>query len=127
MKQRTNKIEKLDLKKHWGNIYQTKELKKVSWYQPKPEISMDFLNQYSIPKTSKIIDIGGGESFFVDNLLKLGYRNITVLEISESALDRAKQRLKDQASPVKWIVADAASFKPTEKYDFWYDRASSHF
>jgi ubiquinone/menaquinone biosynthesis C-methylase UbiE len=88
---------------------------------------MDFLNQYSIPKTSKIIDIGGGDSFFVDNLLKLGYRNITVLEISESALDRAKQRLKDQASPVKWIVADAASFKPTEKYDFWYDRASSHF
>ncbi len=120
-------MEKLDRKKHWENIYQTKELKDVSWFQPNPEISLNFLNQFNLPKTAKIIDIGGGDSFLVDHLLNLGYQDITVLDISESALDRAKQRLREQASKVKWIVADAVTFKPTEKYDFWHDRAAFHF
>ena len=120
-------MEHLDRKKHWENIYQTKELKDVSWYQPTPTTSLDFLKQFNIPTTAKIIDIGGGDSFLVDHLLDLGYTDLTVLDISATSLDRAKQRLGDRSTKVKWIVADAATFKPTEQYDFWHDRAAFHF
>jgi ubiquinone/menaquinone biosynthesis C-methylase UbiE len=120
-------MEKLDRKKHWENIYQTKDLKDVSWYQPTPTTSLDFLKQFNISTTAKIIDIGGGDSFLVDHLLDLGYTDLTVLDISAASLDRAKQRLGDRATKVKWIVADAATFKPTEQYDFWHDRAAFHF
>lgn len=114
-------------KKHWENIYQTKELKDVSWYQPTPTTSLEFLKEFNIPKSAKIIDVGGGDSFLVDRLIDLGYQDITVLDISETALERAKKRLGDKASQVKWIVADAANFSPSEQYDFWHDRAAFHF
>lgn len=120
-------MEKFDRKKHWENIYQTKELKDVSWFQPTPETSLDFIKQFNVPTTAKVIDIGGGDSFLVDHLLDLGYQDISVLDISAAAIDRAKQRLGDKAKNVKWIVEDAATFKPTEKYDFWHDRAAFHF
>ncbi len=120
-------MENFDRKKHWENIYQTKELKDVSWFQPTPETSLDFFKQFNVPTTAKVIDIGGGDSFLVDHLLDLGYQDISVLDISASAIDRAKQRLGDRAKNVKWIVSDAAKFKPTEKYDFWHDRAAFHF
>lgn len=120
-------MEHLDRKKHWENIYHTKELKDVSWYQPTPTTSLDFLKQFNIPTTAKIIDIGGGDSFLVDHLLDLGYTDLTVLDISAASLNRAKQRLGDRSTKVKWIVADAATFKPTEQYDFWHDRAAFHF
>jgi SAM-dependent methyltransferase len=120
-------MEHLDRKKHWENIYQTKDLKDTSWYQSTPTTSLDFLTKFNIPTTAKIIDIGGGDSFLVDHLLDLGYTDVTVLDISVSSLYRAKQRLGDRAAKVKWIVADAATFKPTEQYDFWHDRAAFHF
>ncbi len=120
-------MENFDRKKHWENIYQTKELKEVSWFQPTPETSLDFFKQFNVPTTSKVIDIGGGDSFLVDHLIDLGYQDISVLDISSAAIDRAKQRLGDKAKNVKWIVADAATFKPTEKYHFWHDRAAFHF
>ena len=120
-------MENFDRKKHWENIYQTKELKEVSWFQPTPETSLDFFKQLNVPTTAKIIDIGGGDSFLVDHLLDLGYQDISVLDISVAAINRAKQRLGDDAKKVKWIVANAATFKPAEKYDFWHDRAAFHF
>lgn len=120
-------MEILDRKKHWENIYQTKQLNEVSWFQATPETSLSFFKTLNIPSTAKIIDIGGGDSFLVDHLLDLGYENITVLDISEAALERAKNRLGNRANKVKWIVADAANFKPTEQYDFWHDRAAFHF
>jgi len=120
-------MKNFDRKKHWENIYQTKELKEVSWFQPTPETSLDFFKQFNIPTTAKVIDIGGGDSFLVDHLLNLGYQDISVLDISAAAIEKAKQRLGDKANNVKWIVADAANFKPTEKYDFWHDRAAFHF
>lgn len=120
-------MEAFDRKKHWENIYQTKQLNEVSWFQPTPETSLHFLKQFNIPTTAKIIDIGGGDSFLVDNLLDLNYQDITVLDISEVALERAKQRLGERANKVKWVLADIADFKPTEKYDFWHDRAAFHF
>lgn len=120
-------MEKFDRKNHWENIYQTKQLNEVSWFQPTPETSLDFFKQFNVPTTAKVIDIGGGDSFLVDHLLDKGYQDITVLDISEAAIERAKNRLGDKAEKVKWIVADAAKFKPTEQYDFWHDRAAFHF
>lgn len=120
-------METFDRKKHWDKIYETKELKDVSWYQPTPETSLSFFKQFNVPVNAKIIDVGGGDSLLVDHLLDTGYKDITVLDISEAALERAKKRLGTKAEMVKWIVADAATFKPTEKYDFWHDRAAFHF
>ena len=120
-------MENFNRKQHWEKIYQTKELKDVSWYQPTPSTSLHFIETNLIQTSAKIIDIGGGDSFFVDHLLKLGFQDITVLDISEAALERAKLRLGEAAKKIKWIVADAASFQPTEHYDFWHDRAAFHF
>ena len=120
-------MEEFDRKKHWEQIYQTKQLNEVSWYQSTPDTSLNFFDQFKIPKEAKIIDVGGGDSLLVDHLLDRDYADITVLDISESALLRAKLRLGDQAARVKWIIADAASFLPAEQYDFWHDRAAFHF
>ena len=120
-------MENFDRKKHWEEIYQTKQLNEVSWFQPIPETSLDFFKHFDVPTHAKIIDIGGGDSFLVDHLLAMGYQDITVLDISEAAIDRAKQRLGAKAESVKWIIADVATFSPTEKYDFWHDRAAFHF
>jgi len=120
-------MKSFDRKNHWDKIYNKYESNDVSWYQPTPDTSLDFLKQFSIPVTDKIIDVGGGDSFLVDHLLKLGYKDITVLDISESALNKAKQRLGSKADKVKWIVADAVTFNPDEKYDFWHDCAAFHF
>ena len=79
-----------DRKKHWENIYSTKQLNEVSWYQPKPETSLKFIEELNIPLNASIIDIGGGDSFLIDNLLELGYENLTVLDISKKAIERAK-------------------------------------
>ncbi|MBO9584788.1 MAG: class I SAM-dependent methyltransferase [Flavobacterium sp.] len=117
----------IDKKEHWETIYKTKELKEVSWYQPVPQTSLDFLKKYNIPLDAKIIDIGGGDSFLADNLLKLGYSDITVLDISEEAISKAKRRLGSDAKKVNWIVSDVTDFKPEVKYDFWHDRAAFHF
>ena len=117
----------MNTKEHWENVFETKSLKEVSWYEPIPETSLSFFKESNISKSAKIIDIGGGDSFLVDHLLKLGYTDITVLDISEAALARVKLRLKDKAAYIKWILADAANFSPPENYDFWHDRAAFHF
>ena len=116
-----------DRKKHWENIYTNKRLDEVSWYQPKPTTSIEFITQSGLPKNAKIIDVGGGDSLLTDHLLELGYTDITVLDISEAALERAKKRLGKKAGLVTWIVADAAHFEPSGKYDIWHDRAAFHF
>lgn len=120
-------MEHFNRKTHWENIYENKPLETVSWYQPNPKTSLNFISQFNLAKTAKIIDIGGGDSFFVDHLLDLGYQDITVLDISNAAIERAKTRLGNNASKVKWIVADASEFQPTEQYGFWHDRAAFHF
>lgn len=114
-------------KQHWENIYNTKQLNEVSWYQPTPETSLDFIKKLNLKKDASIIDIGGGDSFLVDHLLELGYTNVTVLDISEKAIERAKERLGEKATLVKWIISDITDFKPPQKYDLWHDRAAFHF
>ena len=104
-----------DPSKHWENVYATKALEQVSWYQSIPTTSLEFVKQFNLPTDAKIIDIGGGDSYLVDHLLDLGYTDITVLDISAKALERAKQRLGNQAKNVTWLVADATSFQPIEQ------------
>ncbi len=116
-----------DRKQHWENVYATKKLEEVSWFEPTPKISLEFLNKFNVPKDAKIIDVGGGDSLLVDNLIELGYTDVSVLDISETAINRAKQRLGEKAGMVTWIIADASQFKPVEMYDFWHDRAAFHF
>lgn len=120
-------MDSTDRKSHWENVYTTKKLEEVSWFQPKPETSLSFLTTYKVPLDASIIDIGGGDSFLVDHLLDLGYMNITVLDISEQAIHRVKMRLGERSVQVHWIVSDAASFVPNREYDFWHDRAAFHF
>ena len=114
-------------KKHWEAVYETKRPDQVSWTQSIPKTSLDFIHSFGLTKTSKIIDIGGGDSKLVDYLLNEGFENITVLDISAKALDRSKQRLGDKANKINWIVSDITEFQPTETYDLWHDRATFHF
>lgn len=114
-------------KNHWEKIYQTKHSDEVSWTQAIPKTSLEFIRACRQPKTAKIIDIGGGDSHLVDFLLAEGYVNITVLDISENALKRAKRRLGEKAEKVNWIVSDITKFKPEETFDIWHDRATFHF
>ena len=114
-------------KEHWEKVYQTKEFSEVSWYQATPTESIAFLEAAQLPRNAKIIDIGGGESLFVNYLLSAGYENITVLDISENAIEKKKTELKEDAVKITWIVSDIADFQPIQKYDFWHDRATFHF
>ena len=120
-------MKSMDTKQHWETVYENKTPEQVSWTQEKPEISLELIQEANLPKTAKIIDIGGGDSKLVDFLLEEGYQNITVLDISAKALERAKKRLGDKAKEVQWIVSDIISFQPTETYDLWHDRAALHF
>ena len=115
------------LEKHWENVHSTKKENEVSWYQIFPQKSIDFINSLNLDLNSKIIDIGAGESRLVDNLLKMGFNNIDVLDISKSAIDKARARLGKKSSLVNWIVCDINKFKPNKKYDLWHDRAAFHF
>ncbi|MAV22194.1 MAG: SAM-dependent methyltransferase [Flavobacteriaceae bacterium] len=117
----------MSTKSHWEKIYSEKSPQEVSWTQEIPETSIEFFNEFKLSKTSPIIDIGGGESKFVDFLLAEGYQNISVLDISENALKRAKDRLGEKSKNIEWIVCDINDFNPKKKYALWHDRAVFHF
>ena len=114
-------------KEHWENIYSTKTMTEVSWFQKIPETSLELIKRVAKNKDISIIDVGGGDGFLVDELIQLGYNNITVLDISENAINKAKQRLGEVAKNIKWIISDIIEFNPSDKYDIWHDRAVFHF
>lgn len=116
-----------DLKNHWEKIYETKNPSQFSWFQKVPTTSLNFIKSFDLPKTAKIIDIGGGDGELVDHLLDEGYQNISVLDISTKAIDKAKKRLGDRAAKVTWIVSNITDFRPHTLYDVWHDRATFHF
>ena len=117
----------MNKKNHWEKVFTGKQVNEVSWYQQTPQQSLDFVEQLVIPKTAAIIDIGAGDSFFVDHLLQRGFTDITVLDISAAAIEKAKKRLGQRALMVNWIVSDILDFKTTMQYDCWHDRAAFHF
>jgi SAM-dependent methyltransferase len=114
-------------KAHWEQVYATKQPEELSWTQAVPQTSLDIIRGFRLPREAAIIDVGGGDSRLVDHLLDEGYHNLTVLDISEKAIDRARQRLGDRADGVRWVVCDVTAFRPTERYDCWHDRAAFHF
>ncbi len=114
-------------KNHWNKIYSIAAENEVSWFQPYPKTSMEFVELFNLPLHANIIDIGGGGSHFVDALLDKGYKNIYVLDISNKAIERARERLGTKASKVHWIVCDVTEFEPPVQFDFWHDRAAFHF
>jgi ubiquinone/menaquinone biosynthesis C-methylase UbiE len=116
-----------DKRQHWEKIYSTKKPHEVSWTQEIPETSLGFIHSFDLPKDAAIIDVGGGESKFVDFLLDEGFTNITVLDISEQALKKTQERLGERAAKAKWVVSDVTEFRPIQKFDVWHDRATFHF
>jgi len=116
-----------DKKQHWETVYATKKADEVSWTEEVPQTSLDFIRELDLPKSARIIDIGGGDSRLVDYLLQKGYKNLTVLDISEKSIERAKNRLGSAAGEVRWIVTDILEFRPEYSFDLWHDRAAFHF
>ena len=114
-------------KEHWEKVFATKQETEVSWYQQKPTTSINFFIENQIPKNAAIIDIGGGDSYLIDNLLELGYTNLHLLDISENAINRIKKRLGAKTEHVTFVVSDVLDFQPETRFDVWHDRASFHF
>lgn len=115
-------------KNHWENIYQTRLTDQVSWFQPHAEMSLQFIRNTGVPLDSHILDVGGGASVLVDDLLEAGYGNLSVLDISAAALQAAQARLGTSASRVHWIEADITRLQlPQASVDVWHDRAVFHF
>ncbi len=118
----------MQAKSHWEGIYSTKLETNVSWFQEHSLVSLDLIGHTGVAKAGAIIDVGGGASRLVDDLLARGYHDLTVLDISASALSVAKQRLGTRAHEVNWIEADITSTAlPPRRFDLWHDRAVFHF
>ncbi len=117
----------MDGKEHWERIYHQTPVEEVSWFQERPEISLKLIHQAHLKLTDPIIDVGGGASRLVEHLLALGYRNLSVVDISGLALSLAQKRLGGFAGTVRWIEGDITRQKPNGKFLFWHDRAVFHF
>jgi SAM-dependent methyltransferase len=114
-------------KGHWEGVYSSKGEREVSWFQESPEASIELIGLVGAKPDAAIIDIGGGASRLVDALLARGFENLTVLDLSEAALEKARSRLGSDARNVRWIATDVTSWLPDAKYDVWHDRAAFHF
>jgi 2-polyprenyl-3-methyl-5-hydroxy-6-metoxy-1,4-benzoquinol methylase len=112
---------------HWEKVYTEKDAKEVSWYQLRPELSLELISQTGAAKKDALIDIGGGASTLVDCLVEAGYSDLSVLDIAEQALKTARQRLGESAGKVDWIQSDITEFSPERQYRVWHDRAVFHF
>ena len=112
---------------HWEKVYTTRGESEVSWFQETPALSLELIELVGAMQNSAIIDIGGGASRLVDNLVSRGFEDLTVLDLSAAALGSARSRLGDKANRVTWITADVTSWQPPRTYDVWHDRAAFHF
>lgn len=118
----------MQTKAHWENVYQNKPSKSVSWFQVHAETSLKLIRSTGIQLEASIIDVGGGASTLVDDLVKEGYTNLAVLDISSAALDVTKQRLGQSAESVNWMIGDITKVElPENHFDVWHDRAVFHF
>jgi len=112
---------------HWEKVYTTKSEKEVSWFQENPAPSLELIALTGLSEEAAIIDIGGGASRLVDELLARKVRRLTVLDLSGAALAAARQRLGEHGADVQWVIADVTKWEPTQTYDLWHDRAAFHF
>lgn len=115
-------------KEHWERVYSTKDAAEVSWFQKQALVSLRLIRDINPPQFSPIIDVGGGASTLVDGLLANGYENVTVLDLSDAALNTAKARLEAAATRVDWIAANVLEAQlPADSFNIWHDRAVFHF
>jgi ubiquinone/menaquinone biosynthesis C-methylase UbiE len=112
---------------HWEKVYTAKGENEVSWFQQSPAPSFELIAQAGATQASAIIDIGGGAARLVDHLVEQGFEDVTVLDLSDAALEAARRRLASRAGRVRWIVADVTAWEPAKAYDVWHDRAAFHF
>jgi SAM-dependent methyltransferase len=113
---------------HWNKVFQTKAQDAVSWYRPHLEVSLDLIERCAPANSGSIIDVGAGESTLVDDLLARGYIDITILDVSRTAIEITKERLGPAAEQVRWIVGDITEISlPLQSFDVWHDRAVFHF
>ena len=113
---------------HWSDVYRTKPADTVSWYRPRLDMSLRLLEEAGLGPQSRVIDVGGGASTLVDDLLARGVSQVTVLDLAEEALDIARRRLGIRGSRVQWLAADVTRADlPEAAYDLWHDRAVLHF
>jgi 2-polyprenyl-3-methyl-5-hydroxy-6-metoxy-1,4-benzoquinol methylase len=118
----------MDAKTHWNSIYATKAPGAVSWYRAHLETSLALIERAAPNRSASIIDVGGGESTLVDDLLARGCENITVLDVSQTAIEVTKNRLQEVADRVHWVVGDVTRVELLPGvYDVWHDRAVFHF
>lgn len=118
----------MDAKAHWARIYETLAPTELSWYQEHLRLSLELIHSTGVSKAAQIIDVGGGTSRLVDELLAEGYQHVTVLDIAGRALELARQRLGSRAAAVTWVEADITTVElPRHGYDVWHDRAVFHF
>jgi SAM-dependent methyltransferase len=118
----------MDLHAHWERVYQTKRTDEVSWFRPHLDTSLTLIRDTGLPPAAPIIDVGGGASTLVDDLLAAGYRDLTVLDVSVAALDVARARLGARQSAVTWLAADVTTAElPAGHFKVWHDRAVFHF
>lgn len=116
-----------DVRQHWEEVYGSRQPDEVSWFQAHPGPSLRFIEATGAGPGAPLIDIGGGASRLVDCLLERGFGDVTVLDVSPSALDAARNRLGERAAAVRWIEADICTFEPRRRYRLWHDRAVFHF
>lgn len=115
-------------KSHWENVYSSKSTDAVSWFQAHADLSLDMIKSTGAQRNAAIIDVGGGASTLVDDLVADGYTDLAVLDLSGAALDAARLRLAADAEQVQWIEADIVQAElPARRYDIWHDRAVFHF
>jgi trans-aconitate methyltransferase len=112
---------------HWENVYGTKAFTDVSWFQPRPERSLQLIEKAAVGPGDAIIDIGGGASTLVDHLIDDGFTDVTVLDVASTSLEQAQERLGKRAADVAWVVSDVTAFRPTRTWQLWHDRAALHF
>lgn len=118
----------MQTKAHWERVYATRDATEVSWFQPHAEQSLQLIRDAGSPPSARIIDVGGGASTLVDDLLDAGYRDVTVLDLSANALAVARARLGPRAAGVRWLEANVIEADlPAQGYDVWHDRAVFHF
>jgi 2-polyprenyl-3-methyl-5-hydroxy-6-metoxy-1,4-benzoquinol methylase len=118
----------MELKDHWERVYSTKATNSVSWFQVHASYSLRLIRETGVDMTASIIDVGGGASTLVDDLLADGFHNLSVLDLSKAALAAAQQRLGNRGNSVQWIEADITKTSlPVHSFDVWHDRAVFHF
>ena len=117
----------MNRKDHWDKVYTGKAPEAVSWYQPRPAVSLELVAAAGIRPQDPVIDVGGGASTFVDCLLDAGFSAVTVLDLSAEALAHARARLGARAELVQWIHQDVTRFRPPTRFALWHDRAVFHF